>query len=312
SVKQTFKSDEVELNILLDIGVAHERDKMKSNVGIYDSRNQLNDLTGKEWLKLTTSVWFSRPEPLDEFKVQHPATFAESDIEKLITLFTKKGMTVLDPFAGVGSTLIACHNTQRKGIGVELNPKYVELTKKRFEKYGINTQSILNAKSANGISKINQRIICGDSLDLLNLIQEPIHYCVTSPPYHNILKNKGNGIRHDGSQKRQGVVYYSDHPNDLGNQKTFDKFLDLLQQVFYKVYKLLINGRYISVIISDFTVNKQEVDVHGCIIRKLQEIGYIFKGTTILVQENKPIYPYGYPYQYVINHHHQYIINFQK
>ena len=41
-------------------------------------------------------------------------------------------------------------------------------------------------------------------------------------------------------------------------------------------------------------------------------IGFDFVGTTVLLQETKPLYPFGYPYSYVINHHHQNIINFRK
>jgi len=52
--------------------------------------------------------------------------------------------------------------------------------------------------------------------------------------------------------------------------------------------------------------------VHGEVISAMKGLGFIFKGTTILVQEDKPLYPFGYPYDYVINHHHQYILNFKK
>jgi len=98
-------------------------------------------------------------------------------------------MTVLDPFVGVGSTLIACHKTNRKGIGVDLNKEYIKLAKKRFEKYGVNKQAKLEG---GGIQKApKQKLIHGDSLELKKLVDGPIHYCVTSPPYANILKHKG-------------------------------------------------------------------------------------------------------------------------
>ena len=37
-----------------------------------------------------------------------------------------------------------------------------------------------------------------------------------------------------------------------------------------------------------------------------------FVGTTILLQDNKPLYPFGYPYSYKINHMHQNIITFRR
>ena len=139
-----------------------------------------------------------------------------------------------------------------------------------------------------------------------------IDYCVTSPPYHNILKNKGDGVRHDGSQKRQGVEFYSENENDVGNQKTYQGFLKSVEKIMALVYKKLKDKKYCSIIISDFTVNKKERNVHGDVITLMQKIGFEFSGTIILVQDSKPLYPFGYPYSYVINHHHQYILNFRK
>ena len=58
--------------------------------GIYDGRNTLNDLTGREWLKLTGSFWMTEKCADDKAAMAHPAPFLVKDIEKLIKLFTKK------------------------------------------------------------------------------------------------------------------------------------------------------------------------------------------------------------------------------
>ena len=44
----------------------------------------------------------------------------------------------------------------------------------------------------------------------------------------------------------------------------------------------------------------------------MQDVGFGFEGAVVLVQNNKPLYPFGYPYAYKMNHHHQYILNFKK
>ena len=50
--------------------------------GIYDTRNKLNDLTGKEWLKLTKSIWKSERCADDKIAFEHPAPFLINDISK--------------------------------------------------------------------------------------------------------------------------------------------------------------------------------------------------------------------------------------
>lgn len=266
--------------------------------GIYDQRNRVNDLTGKEWLQLSKSVWVSERCAEDKEAFKHPAPFLIKDIKKLIRLFTKKNMVVLDPFMGSGTTLITSALEGRKCIGIDLSKKYCKLAESRLKKLKI---------KKNGRIKI----IRGDSLKKIPKINM-IDYCVTSPPYHNILRNKGGGIRADGSQRRQGVEYYSEDQEDVGNQKNYTDFLILFGKIMKEVYNKLNTNKYCSIIISDFTVNKKETNAHGNIINLMQEIGFEFSGAVVLMQNSKPLYPFGYPYAYKINHHHQYILNFRK
>ncbi len=268
--------------------------------GRYDKRNTLNNLTGKEWLLLTGSFWFSEPTVEDKAAYAHPAPFMVRDIERLISLFTKKDMLVLDPFVGIGTTLLAANKIGRRAIGIDLNSEYKKIADKRLK--------------ASGFS--DYRFILGDANKKLKII-ESVDYIVTSPPYHNILRNKSKGTRHNNGKSyrmgaRDGVRYYSDHDNDLGNFDKYTDFISALKQIMSKAFCRLREGRYCSIIISDFTVNKAEVCVQADVVRIMQEIGFIFCGTTVLLQTVKPLYPFGYPYAYIINHHHQNIINFMR
>ncbi|WNY24314.1 hypothetical protein MmiHf6_16450 [Methanimicrococcus hongohii] len=271
--------------------------------GKYDPRNKLNDLTGKEWLKLTKSFWVSEKCADDKAAFAHPAPFLIKDIEKLISFFTKKGMRVLDPFMGSGTTGVAAYNLERVGIGVDLNEKYRLLAIERYSK--------------KGMIEDDYEYIVGDSTKDLHLISN-IDYIVTSPPYHNILKNNSKGLRNDNSHKgyrngsRLGVEYYSDCPSDLGNQDTYGDFLNLLRLVMEQCYLILNDNKYCSIVISDFTVDKKEVCVQSDIVSLMESIGFEFVGTIVLLQDNKPLYPFGYPFAFKINHMHQNIINFRK
>ena len=276
---------------------------MEKKEGKYDKRNKLNDLTGKEWIKLTKSFWMSEKCADDRDAFGHPAPFLIKDIEKLISFFTKKGMCVLDPFMGSGTTAIAAYNLGRTSIGIDLNEDYKILAEKRFLKKGMTLS--------------DYTYINGDSIvEIANI--DKVDYIVTSPPYHNILKNKNKGIRNDNSKKgfrngsRLGIEYYSDKPNDLGNQDTYEEFIELIKKIMEQCFKKLNDNKYCSIIISDFTVDRKEKCVQGDIVNMMENIGFEFVGTIILLQDNKPLYPFGYPFAYKINHMHQNIINFRK
>lgn len=270
----------------------------------YDERNQLNDLTGKEWLKHTKSFFMSEKCADDKDAFKHPAPFLIKDIEKMIEMFTKKGMTVLDPFMGSGTTAIASFNLGRKTIGIDLSEEYSMLAKERFTKKGM-------------VENEDYIYIVGDSIVETQNIGN-VDFIITSPPYHNILKNDSKGLRKDNTDKgfrsgsRVGVEYYSDKENDLGNQETYEQFLELFSKIMKNCFDKLTNKKYCAIVISDFTVDKKEICVQADIVRLMEQLGYIFVGTIALLQDNKPLYPFGYPYAFKINHMHQNIILFRK
>jgi len=268
--------------------------------GRYDHRNRLNDLSGRDWLLLTKSFWTTESSTLDRSAYSHPAPFMVRDVEKLISLFTKRGMLVLDPFVGCGTTLVAANRLGRKAIGIDINKKYKKLARARL--------SSLN------LTDYEFRV--GDSKVVLESIPS-VDYVVTSPPYYNILRNNSKGTRHYNGKlyrmgAREGVDYYTELRDDLGNLPSYQQFLKSLQEIMTKTYLTLKEGGYCTIIISDFTVSKKEVCVQGDVVALMEEIGFVFCGTTVLIQPVKPLFPFGYPYSYKINHHHHNIITFQK
>jgi len=63
----------------------------------------------------------------------HPTVKPLALMKYLVTLVTREGQTVLDPFMGSGTTGVACKNLNRNFIGIELDGKYFEIAKKRIE-----------------------------------------------------------------------------------------------------------------------------------------------------------------------------------
>ena len=132
---------------------------IKAEDGAYDIKNKLNHLTGKEWTKFTCS-WFIFNALASDLKEEraitndtqaHPATFSPTMISDFIKFFTKEGDIVIDPFAGIGSTLVACKRTNRIGYGIELNTKYFDIIKLRVPEFSnniFNTDSIILLKKS--------------------------------------------------------------------------------------------------------------------------------------------------------------------
>ena len=75
------------------------------------------------------SVWTVTTKP---FKEAHFATFPPDLIKPCILAGCPVGGTVLDPFAGSGTTLLVATQHHRKSIGIELNPEYIEIAKRRL------------------------------------------------------------------------------------------------------------------------------------------------------------------------------------
>ncbi|MHA1252492.1 MAG: DNA-methyltransferase [Candidatus Helarchaeota archaeon] len=94
------------------------------------SGSQKSDISRDEFISWTNGVWNFNGE--SKTKIGHPAPFPIELPKRCIKLFSFVGDTVLDPFLGSGTTLIACMMTNRKGIGVEIEKKYCELAKKRI------------------------------------------------------------------------------------------------------------------------------------------------------------------------------------
>lgn len=271
-----------------------------------DPRNQLNELTATEWLPETVSVWIQKGLGAShqdaQIERQHPAPFSFTDVARLIKFFTKRNGVVLDPFVGIGSTLKACALHERFGIGIELNPKYVQLTHER----------LLRELPQHINSNHNQRVIQGDAREVLSQLPEnSVDFVVTSPPYGSILHKEDHKVRQE--RIANGLdTRYSDDFRDLGNIPSYDVFLDEVAKILGRCKRVLKSKKYMAIVVSDYRHGSKYVMFHADLAQSLEAYGFQLRGITVLYQRHKRIFPYGYPFSFVPNIHNQFILIMQN
>lgn len=276
----------------------------------FHRKNSLNDLSGGEWTFFLNSVINTRYTTTgkDSFahhiRKIHPSPKPPQLMEEIIRFFTKENDVVLDYFMGVGGTLLGASLSNRKAIGIDLEKRYIEKYKEA-SKY-------LNLKE--------QISIVGDSIEILkdpkqiknNLGNKKISLILIDPPYGNMMARPktGEAIK---SGKDTSATPFTNLSNDLGNMD-WGNFREIFKQSIINASKLLKNKGHIVIFIKDMQPKKDELNLlHADLIKDISSIHNIsYLGTKIWADQGVNLYPYGYPYAYVSNQIHQYILIFKK
>lgn len=267
-------------------------------------RNKLNDLTAREWLPETVSVWRQKGlganHPDAQIEKQHPAPFSFTDISRLVRFFTKADQLVLDPFVGIGSTLKAAAVEGRRGVGIELSPFFADLARQRLE-----------TELSGGLFPVpEQTVLEGDAREVLPTLEtDSVDFVVTSPPYWQILHKKDHKARQEREDKGLATRYSEDDLRDLGNIESYETFRKELTSIFSECSRVLRRNQYFCAIVGDFRDGGRYHMFHADLAADLEEATpFVVKGLTILYQTHKRVFPYGYPAAFVPNLHHQYIV----
>jgi len=272
--------------------------------GRYNPKNKLNDLTGKEWIKFTKSWFVHRPKKRNETEILHPAKFPESLVSDFIEFFTKKNSWVLDPFAGTGSALIAAGELGRNAVGVELQKKYHSISLKRIEKGNFKN----NLLSLQGSSLKLREILKKNGLENLTF-----DYVITSPPYWNQLER--NSIRQKNRSEKGLDTIYSSEPEDIGNIKDYNEFIEWQAKVFDEVYDVTRNKGYLTIITNNIYYKSKLYPLAFDTATSLTKRGnksWVLKDEKIWLQDDKPLIALGVNNAWVGNRHHQYCLIFRK
>ena len=275
----------------------------------YHRKNKLNDLPGGQWTFFLNSVINTRfptngvEAYAHDIRKIHPSPKPPQLMRDIIEFFTKENEVVLDYFMGVGGTLIGASLCNRRAIGIDLNQKYIDTYKEANEALGLKEQVTL----------------LGDSIQLLKdgkeigslLKKQKASLVLIDPPYGDMLAREKTG---EAIKKNQdsSPTPFTDLATDLGNME-IDEFFPIFKDSIKDSMKYLKSRGHVVVFMKDLQPSKTSPNLlHARVIEDLAEIdGLKYLGMKIWADQGVNLYPYGYPFAFVSNQIHQYIMIFR-
>ncbi|HOM26103.1 MAG TPA: DNA methyltransferase [bacterium] len=271
--------------------------------------NYLSCISPKEWVKGQVAIWEFYYEKRDiRDKEIHPAVFPIGLPKKCIEIFTHKGELVLDPFVGIGTTLIAARDLDRNAVGFDLNPEYVEFAKKRLEE---NLQIFETGTK--------QIIICDDAINIPKYLKENmVSLIVTSPPYATLLLRErlNKSFRCDLRKNKyyKKIQQYSFNPRDLGTMPP-KEFAKALAEILKNILPILRPKRHCVINLNDLWENNKRYPTHCYVIEEMEKVGYELRNIIIWDKRNlvNNVGIFGYPSNYItLSTTFEYILDFWR
>ena len=275
----------------------------------YHRKNKLNDLPGGQWTFFLNSVINTRfptngvEAYAHDIRKIHPSPKPPQLMRDIIEFFTKENEVVLDYFMGVGGTLIGASLCNRNAIGIDLNQKYIDSYKEANKALGLKEQVTLRGDS---IQLLKDR---KEMSDLLK--NKKASLVLIDPPYGDMLAREKTG---EAIKKNQdsSPTPFTDLATDLGNME-IDEFFPIFKESIKDSMKFLKSRGHIVVFMKDLQPSKTSPNLlHSRVIEDLVEIdGLKYLGMKIWADQGVNLYPYGYPFAFVSNQIHQYIMIFR-
>jgi DNA modification methylase len=290
--------------------------------------NTLNELPGEEWLYFTKSLLTTAyPSELGHAaRKTHGANKPPRLMARLIEFFSRTGETVLDPFAGVGGTLLgaAIARGPRRAIGIELDPRWAAIyervvTDLAAERDGLGPEladlGAADPGGPRGFDPSGLELRVGDALALLPRLEAAsVDLVATDPPYNLQLPMTmaGGPLAAAHSNRRTDYAMITDSKDDLANAADYPAFLDRMETVFAELHRVLRDGRYAVVIVRDAYQGGRYLFTGSDLAARAANVGFVPKGDLIWYQAGTRLRPYGYPRTFVPNIVHQHVLVLRK
>lgn len=211
--------------------------------------------------KETTTVW-SFPER-GAWSTHNPkfrGNFAPQIARNIILKYSEVGDVVLDPMVGGGTTLIETKLLDRKGMGLDINPEAVALTKRNLNFNG---------------GQYEQEVRCGDARNLKGIEDGSVDLILTHPPYANIIRYTEGKVK-----------------EDLSNISSPKKFCDELEYVIRECFRVLKEDRYCAILIGDTRRSRHYVPLSFFVLDRFLSNKFVLKEDIVKVQHNCDSTPY--------------------
>jgi DNA modification methylase len=295
--------------------------------------NRLNDLSGAEWLFWTSTV-FETSYPADashRLRKQHGAMKPPELMANIIRFFTKHGELVLDPFAGVGGTLLGAELCGRRSIGFEICPAWGDIYEQIRHDFVVDGEHLAprhklaylpaSARRAKATlptdapacsaaqAPLQGDLRIGDCMELFGQVaDESIDAVISDPPYG--CQHGATGFK---SETNFCMVGGPD-PRDFSNAQGMPEFLARMEDLGREAWRVLKPGRYLVLIIGDRYQNSEYVPLGVMVAETMRRVGFQFKGMRLWWNKatQRPLRPYAVKTCFVPNIVHQNILVLRK
>jgi len=272
-------------------------------------RNMLNELDGSKWLYFTNTIWKTDypPDVTHKLRKAHGAMKPPRMMGELVEFFTRSDESILDPFAGVGGTLLGAELAGRWGVGVELNPRWISVFDNIKNGFGVADNEIIKLNGRR-VRKIRSRMELGNCLKVLpGFERESFGACICDPPY-------GPGQGNVTFRNETNFDMDSNNPEDFGNAESVDKFLELMARTAEEVHRVLKPRRYFVILIGDRYMNGEFVPLGHLTAQKMRTMGFELKGIKIWwnAATQRRLKPYAIGSCFVPNITHQNVVILRK
>ncbi len=292
--------------------------------GVVHPDNTLNVLSGEEWLYFTKSLWTTAyPSELGHAaRKAHGANKPPRLMARLIEFFTRPDELVLDPFAGVGGTLLgaAVCRSPRRAVGFEIDGRWAEvyqsvvaaaLAEKNGDPFLLSDLGTSDPGGPRPFQPSGSSMVVGDAVNLLaDLESDSIDFVATDPPYNPQLRltMAGGRLAEKFANRRTDYAMVTDDPADLANSATYEEYLDRMGGIMVELRRVLRDGRYATIIVRDAYQEGRYRFTGADLAARADRAGFVTKGDLIWYQAGARLRPYGYPRGFVPNIVHQHIL----